>query len=54
MAGKGGVSKEERKEVWTKMILLLFRAFLASPILRELSTVKQENRNIKVRSNVTA
>jgi hypothetical protein len=31
---------------------IFFRAFLASPILRELSTVKQENKNTKVRLNV--
>lgn len=30
------------------ILCFVFRAFLASPILRELSTVKQENRNIKV------
>ncbi len=31
---------------------IFFRAFLASPILRELSTIKQENKNTKVRLNV--
>jgi hypothetical protein len=30
----------------------IFRAFLASPILRDLNTVKQENRTIKVTGNV--
>ena len=40
------------KEILRKFILVYFRAFLASPILRELSSVKQDNRNIKVRWNI--
>jgi len=47
MARKSRVREENFQIIY---ISIIFRAFLASPILRELSTVKQENKLIKVKS----
>jgi hypothetical protein len=48
MARKSRVRKMNLKKFNVNLVFFSFRAFLASPILRELSSVRQENKIIKV------